>query len=29
MAQSAVIRDCQALEIGRRLANRLVLTVRG
>jgi hypothetical protein len=29
MAQSAVVRDYRALEIGRRRANRLVLTVRG
>jgi hypothetical protein len=27
MAQSAVVRDYRALEIGRRQANRLVLTV--
>ena len=29
MAQSAVVRDYRALEVGRRRANRLVLTVRG
>jgi hypothetical protein len=27
MAQSAVVRDYQALEIGQRRANRLVLTM--
>jgi hypothetical protein len=29
MAQSAVVRDYRALEIGRRRANRLVLSVAG
>jgi len=29
MAQSAVVRDYRALAIGRRRANRLVLTVSG
>ena len=29
MSQSAVVRDYRALEIGRRRANRLVLTVAG
>ena len=29
MAQSAVVRDDRALEIGRRRANGLVLTVTG
>jgi hypothetical protein len=29
MAQSAVVRDYQTLEVGRRRANRLVLTVPG
>jgi len=29
MAQSAVVRDYRVLEIGRRRANRLVLTVAG
>ena len=29
MSQSAVVRDYRALEVGRRRANRLVLTVRG
>ena len=29
MAQSAVVRDYRALEIGRQRANRLVLTVTG
>jgi hypothetical protein len=29
MAQSAVVRDYRTLEIGRRRANRLVLTVAG
>jgi hypothetical protein len=29
MAQSAVVRDYRQLKIGRRRANRLVLTVTG
>jgi hypothetical protein len=29
MSQSAVVRDYRALEVGRRRANRLVLTVAG
>ena len=29
MAQSAVVRDCQQMEVGRRRANRLVKTVSG
>jgi hypothetical protein len=29
MSQSAVVRDYRALEIGRRRANRLVLTISG
>ena len=29
MSQSAVVRDYRTLEIGRRRANRLVLTVAG
>jgi hypothetical protein len=29
MSQSVVVRDYRALEIGRRRANRLVLTVSG
>src|ERR1035437_8843234 len=29
MAQSAVVRDYRVLEVGRRRANRLVLTVAG
>jgi len=29
MSQSAVVRDYRVLEIGRRRANRLVLTVAG
>jgi len=29
MSQSAVVRDYRTLEVGRRRANRLVLTVTG
>ena len=29
MAQSAVVRDHRQLEIGRRRANRLILTIAG